>query len=34
MVYIPLQAKDLDLAMASASGVGFKCPMGSEALEM
>jgi 3-hydroxyisobutyrate dehydrogenase-like beta-hydroxyacid dehydrogenase len=27
-------AKDLDLAMASASGVGFKCPMGSEALEI
>ena len=34
IVCIPLQAKDLDLAMASASGVGFKCPMGSEALEM
>lgn len=32
--YIPLQAKDLHLAMASATGVGFKCPMGSEALEM
>ncbi|KAE8796164.1 putative 3-hydroxyisobutyrate dehydrogenase, mitochondrial [Hordeum vulgare] len=29
-----LMAKDLDLAMASASGVGFKCPMGSEALEI
>jgi len=29
-----LMAKDLDLAMASASGVGFKCPMGSNALEI
>lgn len=29
-----LMAKDLDLAMASASGVGFKCPMGSEALDI
>uniref|UniRef100_A0A0A9DDD0 3-hydroxyisobutyrate dehydrogenase n=1 Tax=Arundo donax TaxID=35708 RepID=A0A0A9DDD0_ARUDO len=29
-----LMAKDLDLAMASASGVGFKCPMGSEAFEI
>ncbi|VAI79944.1 unnamed protein product [Triticum turgidum subsp. durum] len=29
-----LMAKDLDLAMASASGVGFKCPVGSEALEI
>jgi len=29
-----LMAKDLDLAMASASGVGFKCPMGSEAHEI
>ncbi|PWZ58051.1 putative 3-hydroxyisobutyrate dehydrogenase, mitochondrial [Zea mays] len=28
------KAKDLDLAMASASGVGFKCPMGSNALEI
>nr|CAB3494925.1 unnamed protein product [Digitaria exilis]CAB3494934.1 unnamed protein product [Digitaria exilis]CAB3494959.1 unnamed protein product [Digitaria exilis] len=29
-----LMDKDLDLAMASASGVGFKCPMGSEAFEI
>lgn len=29
-----LMAKDLDLAMASASGVGFKCPMSSNALEI
>ncbi|KAL5199744.1 hypothetical protein ABZP36_020947 [Zizania latifolia] len=29
-----LMAKDLDLAMASASGVDFKCPIGSQALEI
>ncbi|KAG8077094.1 hypothetical protein GUJ93_ZPchr0006g44226 [Zizania palustris] len=29
-----LMAKDLGLAMASASGVGFKCLIGSQALEI